>query len=223
MSGRTYPSLASLGSDSKGGSTSLCPPIYYERMRTADELLRSVAHSDDSAYLLDPAFNLIRVNAGFVRFAGENGGANLLGNWQGKCVLEAIPPILRGFYAAGFERARTKGTPWEHDYECSSAEVYRSFRMIVYPVPSKALFVIHSLRVESPHARAVHPPDVQTYLRDGFIHMCANCRRVENPHGSERWDWVPVWLDQAPDNVSHGLCKPCAVFYWYRPPSDPPA
>jgi len=189
-------------------------------MQTAEELLSSVAQSDDSAYLLDPAFKLIRVNAGFVRFAAANGGASVLGGWQGKSVLDAIPPVLRSFFVAGFERARVTGATWEHDYECSSPDVYRSFRMIVYPVPSQALFVIHSLRVETLHTRAVHGPDPQIYLRDGFVHMCANCRRVENPHGSERWDWVPAWLHQPPDNVSHGLCGPCAVFYWYRPPSD---
>jgi len=183
-------------------------------MPSADELFYSVADSEHAAYLLDPALNLVRVNTGFLRFAAENGGGDLLEAWQGRSILEAVPSVLRSFFVAGFERVRATGTPWEHDYECSSPTLYRCFRMIVYPVTGDSLFVIHSLRVEVSHTRTAHAPDAQVYQWDGFIHVCANCRRVENPHGSERWDWVPAYLERPPINVSHGLCKPCAAFYW---------
>jgi hypothetical protein len=59
------------------------------------------------------------------------------------------------------------------DYECSSAQVFRIYRMQVYPLrPGCGFVVINSLRVVHPHTRAVCEPDDVIYrCKRGLIHM----------------------------------------------------
>lgn len=182
-------------------------------MLTAAELMRSVVDSDDSAYRLSADYRLLEANTGFHRFARENGGVVDIERWRHESVLEAISGPLREFFEASFERARELGTLWQHPYECSSPERFRTFCMSVYPLAGEFV-VVHSLRIESAHARASHTPNDELYLRDGFIKMCSNCRRVHNPSGRKSWDWVPRYLQRTPVAISHGLCETCAAFYW---------
>lgn len=182
-------------------------------MPTADKLMRSVADSDDSAYRLSGDFRLLEVNAGFHRFARENGGASSIERWQYQSVLAAISGPLREFFEASFARVRELGTLWQHSYECSSSERFRTFQMTVYPLASEFV-VVHSLGIDSAHARPSYPSNADAYVRDGLIRMCSHCRRVHNLTGRRRWDWVPSYLQSTPVAVSHGLCESCAAFYW---------
>lgn len=179
---------------------------------TAAALMASVADSDDSAYVLSGDYELLEVNAGFMRFARENGGAASSELWRERSVLLAITEPLRSFFAAAFARVRETATPWGHQYECSSPARSRTFHMTVYPVGTE-LVVVHALRVDSPHTVPARAPD-ERYVQHGLIRMCSNCRRVHNPSGQKRWDWVPAYLQHAPVPISHGLCDPCARFYW---------
>jgi hypothetical protein len=29
-----------------------------------------------------------------------------------------------------------------------------------------------------------------------------------------RWDWVPGWVAESPEDISHGLCDACAAYYY---------
>ncbi|MDB4988999.1 MAG: hypothetical protein JWN04_4177 [Myxococcaceae bacterium] len=187
--------------------------MTHRFVATAAALMASVADSDDSAYLLSRDDELVEVNAGFLRFAQENGGAASLEAWRNQPVLSAIAEPLRAFFGAAFKRVRETGTPWEYQYECSSPARLRTFHMTVYPGGTD-LVVVHSLRVDSPHTRLASAPDDGRYVQNGLIRMCSNCRRVQNRLGHKRWDWVPAYLQRAPVTVSHGLCDPCARFYW---------
>ncbi len=178
-------------------------------------LMRALSGSDDVAYVLAADRTILRTNQGWSRFALANGGASTLDRWpRGACIDDAIPEPLRAFYLGAFSRALASGERWEHDYECSSAETYRRFRMVAYPVEQQWLVVVNSLIMEEAMAREVCAPCLTAYEADGVIGMCSHCRRVRNPAGHQRWDWVPAYVRSPPRNLSHGLCEPCYAFYW---------
>jgi hypothetical protein len=187
---------------------------YRGCMPTVDGLMRDVADSADAAYVFSRDFKIVKVNAGFVRFALANGGEQLGEQWHGLSVIDAISPVLRPFYMAAFDNAWQTGLPWQHEYECSSPELYRRFLLVAYPVDRQFLVAVHSRTVQLAHTRAVCAPDAATYEVGGFIKMCSHCRRVRNACEAERWDWVPDYLRSRTERVSHGLCGPCAEFYW---------
>ncbi len=179
----------------------------------ATALYHALDHVDNPTYVLSDQLRILRVNDGWRRFALANCGASMLDRWgRGSFVLDAISADLREFYRALYEEARTSSERREHDYECSSGQVERRFRMFMYPTAEKFLVVTHSLRIERPHERVAMPAAGGTYRRDGTMVMCSSCRRTkvaQAPHDPERWDWVPSYVDAMPDNVSHGLCAAC--------------
>lgn len=183
-------------------------------MPRLNALLDSVAQSDDTAYVLDADRSILRTNPGWSRFALANGGVATLRPWRGVPIDALLPEPLRAFYVGAFERVLATGERWEHDYECSSDETYRRFHMVAYPVDGEFIVVVNSLRVERPHAREAHEPDDAGYAVDGVIRMCSHCRRVRNPRGHQRWDWVPAYVRHPPHNLSHGLCEPCCEYYF---------
>lgn len=176
----------------------------------------SVAASAESAYAMSRDFRIIQVNAAFIRFALANGGQHISEHWYGLSAIDAISPVLRPFYVAAFENAWQTGQPWEHEYECSAPELYRRFHLVAYPVGREFLVAVHSRTVEAAHTRVVCAPDAHAYEVGGFIKMCSHCRRVRNVSETpqERWDWVPDYLRRGAEKVSHGLCRPCAQYYW---------
>ncbi len=44
----------------------------------------------------------------------------------------------------------------------------------------------------------------------GYIHQCAQCRRVRNFSAEGRWELVTDWTHQMPLKTSHTICKECA-------------
>lgn len=180
--------------------------------RALVSVFHSFANAAQTSYILSPDRSLLRCNTAWDEFARANGGDAVLAQAvRGSSLLDAISPSLRPFYAAGFDHACRTGERWEHVYECSSAEVHRTFRMIAYPF-GDSLVVTHVLQVERPHDREASPPG-EVYLRDGVIEMCAHCRLVRHATAT-RWDWVPALVAAMPPNVSHGLCPPCAAYYY---------
>lgn len=184
-------------------------------MPTLDQLLASLSETDDVAYVLGPDRTILASNAGWSRFARDNGADGSLGRWErGDATFDdAVPEPLRAFYRDAFARALATGERWEHEYECSSDVTWRRYRMVVYPVDGR-LVVVNSLVAEAPHQRPECASNEAVYVSRGLIVMCSHCRRVRNPTGALRWDWVPAYVRSPPHNVSHGLCEPCEAFYW---------
>jgi len=179
----------------------------------------AVADCDESAYVLARDLRLLRVNAGWTTFAHANDGGNVLEGWApGASFVAALPAPLREFYVGAFERVFATGERWEHEYDCSSATRYRTFRMAVYPMGTEAILVVNARVVDAPHDRPDHRPD-DVYAVDGVVTMCASCRRVRFPPSPTRWDWVSAYVARPPERVSHGLCAPCTEFYF---PGDDP-
>lgn len=188
--------------------------MIHVQLAAHDALFGPLEHSDDTSYVLSETLQIVSTNAAWTMFARANGGEQLLARWgPGASVLEAVPAVLREFYRAGFARTFETATPWLHDYECSSPELHRRFRMVAYPTAG-FIVVTHSLRVAHPHDLPASAAELGAYEQDGVLRMCSHCRRMHHREASERWDWVPGFVARMPANVSHGLCPPCAAFYY---------
>lgn len=177
------------------------------------DIFESLRNSADTTYeVAANNLELMRTNAGWDRFARENGGERILSEWYpGRSILDAISDVLRSFYRIGFKHAVESGLRWEHDYECSSGTTLRRFRMIAYPGPY-SLVITHAPRRIALHDREIYAPSLD-YVADGRITMCAHCRRVRNARHSNRWDWVPNFVEEPPTHLTQGLCPPCVRYY----------
>ncbi len=173
-----------------------------------------------AVYALDAQLRLVFVNEGWRRFAAENGGEPAIGErWPlGRSILDALPGRLLAFYRDAYLRCLERGEPWEHDYECSSADRHRLFHQTVRPLSGgDGLLVVNALRVEEPHAAPGAEPaaDGIPYAdRHGIVHQCCHCRRIRAHDDPDRWDWVPRWVAAPPARTSHGLCKVCLDHYY---------
>lgn len=187
------------------------------------ELRKALEAEPESAYLVSASFDVTYTNAGWDHFAVANGGPDLARSPRNRAnILAAIDAPLRPFYEAAFSRLLAGGEPWTHVYECSSVRVFRAFAMHVYGLPEgSGLMVTNGLLVERPHTPATHvarEADSQSYIsREGLITQCAHCRRVRRSDLKGAWDWVPVWVQELPKNVSHGLCPPCFHYHYELP------
>jgi CheY-like chemotaxis protein len=157
---------------------------------------------------------ILWVNAAWVAFGAENGAVNeaIL---PGKNYFTAVRGDLNPWFMQVATSCLSSGGSFETDYDCSSTETKREYRMRMLPIHELGLLIVHSLRVE--HA---HDPELQNDVEasryvsaNGIIIMCSNCRRVKRSD-EPRWDWVPSWLTNAPVPVSHGLCHVCLAFYF---------
>ena len=184
-------------------------------MPSVVKVLRALADSDDTAFAVSRELALVRTNAAWTRFARANGGEELLERFgRGSSIMSAVPAVLQPFYRSGYARVWATGERWEHDYECSSPERYRRFRMFVHQIDHAFLVVVNAAIVDDPHDREASSPEESRYATDGVITMCSNCRRVRNRSGEKRWDWVPAFVAHLPQNVSHGICDACAPLYY---------
>lgn len=173
--------------------------------------------SDDTVYVVSRDRRIVLVNDGWRRFALANGADAALARGEGLCLDDVLPAPLREPYIAALERAFVTGQRCEHEYECSRPDMFRRFRMVVYPVGGEELVCVHSLLVEEPHAREADDSLLSVYASDGLITTCSHCRRIRNPRGTLRWDWVPAFVAKPPPNLSHGLCEACSDFYYGDP------
>jgi hypothetical protein len=180
--------------------------------------------SEDTIYGLWPNLTLAFFNRGWTRFASENGGESKINanhSLLGRSVLESFASSLRPFFKSNYEKCLRERCPWEHSFECSSAKLFRTFRMLTLPLGhSEGLLVINSLRRETFHTQLQCPPLDELYRNhDGIITQCCHCRRIRRCGTENTWDWIPDWLTNPPANLSHGLCEPCVGFH-YSPDSQ---
>lgn len=176
----------------------------------------ALQESGNVTCLLEPGFRFAFCNPAWDSFALDNGGERwLAASVVGKSFFSVLPPVLTPFYLRAFDAAHSEEHPFEIDYDCSSPDVYREFRMQIFPL-AHGFAVVHSLRLEHPHALDPVPPDPRHVAASGIITMCAHCRRTRRAAEPVVWDWVPDYLRSRPLAISHGLCPPCRQhFYGY--------
>ncbi len=167
-------------------------------------------------FVLDSDFRLRYCNEAWDRFAMENGAVPqaLRDRQIGRSVMEAMPAPLKRFYARLYAQVLFVEPSADHEYECSSAEIFRRFHMSVQRLDvageSSFLLVVNSLLVEEPFERpsALYSSDALRQ-EDGLITMCCHCRRTRVPGGEDLWVWVPGLVREMPPDVSHGICPIC--------------
>lgn len=194
-------------------------PIPNERLDPAFrpllarfDLARLEALPDAAYGVWRTDLRLAYVNPAWARFAEENGGRSVTGDWPlGRSLAECLPTPLERFYLDAWSGCVRSGEPWSHDYECSSPTVYRLFHQVVYPLGAGGLLVTNALREERAPDAPDHTPDRARFERDGIITTCSHCRCFRDV--DDRWRRVSEWVRQMPPMVSHGLCPAC--FGWY--------
>lgn len=179
----------------------------------------------ESVFAIGRLGTLLYVNPAWFRFGRNNGGAPAVEtSWGiGANFFDAIPEPLKTFYLELFARAPRFGEslePASFSYECSSAELFRRYNMLVYALPDDddgrpaGHLVVNSLIEERPHDRDPHPPRRDRYVDHlGLLHQCAHCRRVKDVNEGN-WDWVPEWVEVPPAKTSHGLCPVCFDYFF---------
>jgi len=165
---------------------------------------------------VEPNLRIAFVNDAWFRFAAANGARWQPGEWGlGANLVDATPSDLRPFYDLLFAVALRTGEAVAHDYECSSAERYRKFRMRIHPLEGKGYLVTHTPTIERAHDLESHAPTDLEYLHaSGLYLQCAHCRRTRHALVQNRWDWVPSYVSNPPSNVSHGLCPVCFAYHY---------
>ena len=168
----------------------------------------------DVIYLLDGELRFIDCNPVWDRFAAANDGRHIArADMPGRSILDYVPDVLRTFYVHKYWFAKRISGWTEFDYDCSSPEKIRLFRMSMMPVEDGMLVANH-LRLEEDCAPA--PPLTEARKQDyissgGIVTLCANCRKTMRVDDPTSWDWVPNFLrDTGGIPVSHGLCPRCA-------------
>lgn len=163
-----------------------------------------------------PDLTIAYVNDAWWRFARDNGARWEGDRWGlGADLLAPIPPVLREYYAGALRGVLRTGQPWEHDYECSAPDTYRTFRLRVLPLArAGGLLLTHTLRIERPHPPPEGFPGDAYVDENRQIVQCAHCRRVRRTQKPRRWDWVPSYVSTPPADVSHSICDVCASYYF---------
>lgn len=199
----------------------------FEKLLPADWLER-FDQAADVVYGLDEELRIRYVNPAWVAFAHENGGdASLVPpDVIGSAFLDAIPGLITPFYAWNLREVRRSGRPWEHLFECSSPELFRTFHMRVSGLgEGRGLLVRNHLLIERSHETAVRPPCPSLPSRyvgnDGVVRQCSHCRRVRRRGRVDAWDWVPDFVRRPHPTTSHSLCNGC--FRHYFPARGPSA
>lgn len=175
-------------------------------------------HDTAVIFAIDSGFRIIYCNEAWDRFALENGGPHLVRSGQvGRALADVVAEPLQRFYWDAFDAVLTTGKPWDHCYECSSADVYRKFHMRLIPFPARGgLLVVNSLVQEHPHSGlGQEAPSIELYTsQEGLVTMCAHCRRTRRLGDPSIWDFVPGFVANMPPKVSHGLCLLCWAYHY---------
>lgn len=183
-----------------------------------DKIPASVESSPHACFALTESLDIFYCNAAWDRFALENSAAPgvLAASVLHKPFLQFVPEDMHLVYGKIFQRARAQGRMQSLDYECSSARVFRVYRMQAYPLkPGRGFVVINSLVTVHPHTRAACEPNDASYRdNDGLIHMCANCRRTRRVENSAAWDWVPAYVAHTRLDATHTVCPFCREYYY---------
>jgi hypothetical protein len=166
----------------------------------------------DNVCLLDRDNRIIYCNPSWDRFALANGGQQAtFEHVNGLNVLAVCADNLQGFYRQMLNQCRTTRLTISHGYACPTSAFTRTAKMTVRP-HGNYVSVQHTVLSETKHPDTPRVFDDQ-YITKGLIRMCANCRRTFN-HVTSSWEWIPQLLVSVPANATHGLCKPCTVFYF---------
>jgi hypothetical protein len=167
--------------------------------------------SDSVTCVLDATARIIFCNPAWDAFALRNDGERAtLGNVLGHSIYEYIPSVLENHYRKLISSALVSRNITGADYECNSPDLFRSYRLLLLPIPDTDLVaMVHALRLE--RAMSDKKVPAASYRSWGpAVVMCAQCRRTKREDG--HWDWVPDFLRNPPRRISHAICQDCMMY-----------
>ncbi len=171
----------------------------------------------DVIFVLDRELRFVDCNPAWDEFAADNGGVGISrAEIQGRSVLDYVPEVLRTFYVHKYWYAMRAPEASEFDYNCSSPEKIRLFCMTLRGM-SDGLLVVNRLRLEEECAITGPLTDAERPLylsAEGFVTMCANCRKTKRRDDASQWVWIPELLNDHSLTVSHGLCPRCMILVY---------
>jgi hypothetical protein len=179
------------------------------------ELAQQLEARRDSACGLWPDLSIAYVNPAWARFAKDNGASNgFPARWrEGASFLDGVGKPLREYYRSHLVQVLQSARLWASEYECSSPELFRLYRMDVMPVGERqGLLVTHTRLTQLPHAPGLArgPVDPAPYLDEHRqVPQCMHCRRVQRADAKHLWDWIPLWVEHVPDFATGSLCTEC--------------
>nr|WP_319493328.1 hypothetical protein [uncultured Desulfobacter sp.] len=178
--------------------------------------LKSIKNSKDIIYIVDAELKLKAYNRAWQMFALANGGENITQTYDlGACIADVGEEPLKSFMRRKYRKAIALNKMFGFNYECSSEQRLRIFRLNAYPLMNQGGLVIsHHLVKECPHHEESLAFSKQFVNNDGMIVQCMNCRKVKDPNGEDRWLWVPSLLKKGIGNISHGICSRCLDHYY---------
>ncbi len=164
-------------------------------------------------------FRIGFTNQAWQRFAVENGAPELEQRWGlGKSYLDAISGPLSEYFRDAFQGCLVSRLRWDHEYECSSPQLFRAMSLSVYPLEG-GLLLVHAVSAQ----RRVHalPSPVDGFHVDeqGIAVQCGHCRKTRRADDASRWEWVAELVEDCSTITSHGLCPVCLDHYYPSAPS----
>jgi len=175
-----------------------------------------VDQSNNVIVVVDDSLIIQYCNPAWDKFALLNGGeACIAQRVMGTPLSDYVIPELFSFYSKLFGSCRSKKRLLGFDYECSSAETFRLFRMQVFPFRTwDGLAIMNCLRFESEFRDFPHHQVGERYFEGGLAKLCAHCRSTKNLV-TGTWDWVPELVINY-KVVTHGICPVCRDYLYKR-------
>jgi len=178
--------------------------------------------NNNSIFGLSKDLKLIYFNPSWIGFAEENDPSESLLKKHplGTSIEKSISgEEIKSFYIQNYKNVLKTGKVWRHEYECSSPNESRIYHQGAYPLKNgEGLIIINTLVVKlsmDDVNRKSYKANKKQYLdSNGFINQCSNCRNSQRANQPEVWDWVPAWIEDMPENVSHTICPTCFDYYW---------
>jgi hypothetical protein len=193
-------------------------PLWRSRLPALEKLLDVLHKSAAVSYILNSHLEFVYCNPAWDKFAEQNGGGEhlLSAGVVGSKLFPVIPSVLQSFYREVFQTVQRSGLVWQHVYECSSAEVFRKFRMRIHPMKEDGFFISNALYVEQPQVARSFTDAAKYRQENGMIFMCAHCRCSQRVGEKDAWDFVPAFIASHPlrEKISHGLCPSCRSYFY---------
>ncbi|MFZ0687522.1 MAG: PAS domain-containing protein [Terriglobales bacterium] len=170
-------------------------------------------NSSSVTCVLDEGRRLIYCNPAWDAFALYNNGIRATSRHVlGQQLFDYIPEVLQDHYDRLLLRAALGRKIVGSDYECNTDGKFRKFRLVLLPIPkTNLLAMVHALRIERPMTLPSLDPAICRFPNKA-VTMCAQCRRTKG--GDCRWNWVPDFVRNPPERVSHGICPECMMYLY---------
>ena len=183
----------------------------------------TIENSPHSIFGLSKELKLIYYNTAWLQFSKTiNDDSCISVNYPlGTSVEDAMSGTLKDFYIFNYKKVLNESKVWTHEYECSAVGVYRLFYQEVFPLKNgEGIIVVNSIRTEKniQDVNTLELTNLKLEYTDlnGMITQCSNCRKIQRIHEKEIWDWVPTFLSETHEHVSHSICPICYDYYWSK-------